>query len=249
MAVARDRTAVPDANEAPATSAPVRVPADAADKLCAAVPLPAQARQHVQDKTAPPHQALDQARDQAAAANAASHEPETLHALVPAACADHHNMPAGHTCVDPAGHTCVDTSPSSPRLDGVSRRVGQAADIHSQAPQHHVAAAPLTLQETTLADLRAQKAALTASLTTLSTVRRLIEKSSSNEPISNNAEYSPSEADIMTASNKLVTEHIKLLHQYNELKDVGQGLIGLIADQRGVRIAEVQTEFGIDARD
>lgn len=63
------------------------------------------------------------------------------------------------------------------------------------------------------------------------------------------ADEEPTEADIMTAANKIVKDHIKLLHEYNELKDVGQGLMGLIADQRGVRIIEVQEEFGIEAQD
>ncbi|KAF2106790.1 DNA repair protein [Lophiotrema nucula] len=53
----------------------------------------------------------------------------------------------------------------------------------------------------------------------------------------------------MTAANRIVKDHIKLLHEYNEIKDVGQGLMGLIADQRGVRIVEVQDEFGIGSKD
>ncbi|EFR00749.1 hypothetical protein MGYG_09026 [Nannizzia gypsea CBS 118893] len=47
----------------------------------------------------------------------------------------------------------------------------------------------------------------------------------------------------------IVKEHIRLLHDYNEIKDVGQGLIGLIAQSRGVRHVEVQTEFGIATAD
>ncbi|KAG5207290.1 DNA repair protein Swi5/Sae3 [Trichophyton interdigitale] len=47
----------------------------------------------------------------------------------------------------------------------------------------------------------------------------------------------------------IVKEHIRLLHDYNEIKDVGQGLIGLIAQSRGVRHIEVQTEFGIATAD
>ncbi|KAL4912519.1 Swi5-domain-containing protein [Aspergillus aurantiobrunneus] len=46
-----------------------------------------------------------------------------------------------------------------------------------------------------------------------------------------------------------VKRHIRLLHEYNEIKDVGQGLMGLIADARGVRQVDVQKEFGVDARD
>ena len=42
-----------------------------------------------------------------------------------------------------------------------------------------------------------------------------------------------------------VSKHIKLLHKYNEIRDIGQGLMGLIADQRGVRIVDVYEEFGV----
>ncbi|KAF2637639.1 hypothetical protein P280DRAFT_406195 [Massarina eburnea CBS 473.64] len=59
----------------------------------------------------------------------------------------------------------------------------------------------------------------------------------------------PTDSDITTAANKIVQKHIKLLHEYNEIKDIGQGLMGLIADSRGVRIVEVQDEFGVDAKD
>jgi len=42
-----------------------------------------------------------------------------------------------------------------------------------------------------------------------------------------------------------VSAHITLLHRYNEIKDVGQGLMGMIAERRGVRIGEVGREFGV----
>jgi hypothetical protein len=47
----------------------------------------------------------------------------------------------------------------------------------------------------------------------------------------------------------MVNKHIKLLHEYNEIKDVAQGLMGMIADRRGVRIVEIQNEFGITSND
>ncbi|RAR14340.1 dna repair protein swi5 sae3 [Stemphylium lycopersici] len=106
-----------------------------------------------------------------------------------------------------------------------------------------------TPQEITLAELRAQKAGLLASLRTLPAIRVLMEEMASSDTGADGGYDEPSETDIMSAANRIVKEHIKLLHEYNELKDVGQGLMGLIADQRGVRIVEVQDEFGIDAKD
>ncbi|MCJ1247283.1 hypothetical protein MMC30_004497 [Trapelia coarctata] len=46
-----------------------------------------------------------------------------------------------------------------------------------------------------------------------------------------------------------VQEHIKLLHTYNEIRDIGQGLLGMIADNRGVRIKDVYGEFGVGEGD
>jgi DNA repair protein Swi5/Sae3 len=40
-----------------------------------------------------------------------------------------------------------------------------------------------------------------------------------------------------------------LLHEYNEIKDVGQGLIGLIADARGMRQVDVEREFWVGEKD
>lgn len=58
----------------------------------------------------------------------------------------------------------------------------------------------------------------------------------------------------VTSSDKagpeaIVKRHIRLLHQYNEIKDIGQGLMGLIADGRGVRHVDVQSEFGVGGKD
>ena len=46
-----------------------------------------------------------------------------------------------------------------------------------------------------------------------------------------------------------VKNHIKLLHDYNDIRDVGQGLVGMIADNRGVRLGELYEEFGVGLKD
>jgi hypothetical protein len=50
-------------------------------------------------------------------------------------------------------------------------------------------------------------------------------------------------------AEQTVKRHIKLLHDYNDIKDVGQGLIGIIADNRGARIGDLYTEFGVNVQD
>jgi hypothetical protein len=57
------------------------------------------------------------------------------------------------------------------------------------------------------------------------------------------------EAKLMAEAKKVIKEHIQRLHRYNEIRDVGQGLIGMIADQRGVRIVDCQEEFGVGTGD
>lgn len=50
-------------------------------------------------------------------------------------------------------------------------------------------------------------------------------------------------------SQATVKAHIKLLHDYNEIRDVGQGLMGLIADNRGVRVRDVYRDFDVGEGD
>ncbi|KAF1998880.1 hypothetical protein P154DRAFT_523713 [Amniculicola lignicola CBS 123094] len=104
-------------------------------------------------------------------------------------------------------------------------------------------------QEHTVAELRAQRAALIASLAVLPNIQELLISDDSSTVSDVPDLDEPTDADIIAAANKIVKKHIKLLHEYNEIKDVGQGLMGLIADQRGVRIVEVQDEFGVTSKD
>lgn len=50
----------------------------------------------------------------------------------------------------------------------------------------------------------------------------------------------------MTHANTTLKQHLKLLHDYNEIKDVATGLMGMIAEQRGVRVSEVMQEMGVE---
>ncbi|KAK5134841.1 hypothetical protein LTR08_006073 [Meristemomyces frigidus] len=53
----------------------------------------------------------------------------------------------------------------------------------------------------------------------------------------------------LSSANVVIKEHIGLLHKYNEMKDIAQGLMGLIADKRGVRIANVMEDFDMGEKD
>jgi len=164
------------------------------------------------------------------------------------------------TVTEPVLHIPAMTVPTSPRDDSKIHKCQSQASTGSEDQTESQSAASqasnpvpthpstkLSPQEITLAELRAQKVGLLASLKGLPAIKALMEENQSYDVSEDDSE--PTEADITAAANKLVKDHIKLLHEYNELKDVGQGLMGLIADQRGVRIVEVQDEFGIDAND
>ena len=49
--------------------------------------------------------------------------------------------------------------------------------------------------------------------------------------------------------NTTCERYTQLLHEYNDIKDIGQGLMGLIADARGMRQVEVESEFGVPGED
>ncbi|KAE9378775.1 Swi5-domain-containing protein [Stipitochalara longipes BDJ] len=55
--------------------------------------------------------------------------------------------------------------------------------------------------------------------------------------------------DLKQPAAETVKRHIRLLHEYNDIRDVGQGLVGMIADNRGVRIGELYEEFGVGLKD
>lgn len=53
----------------------------------------------------------------------------------------------------------------------------------------------------------------------------------------------------LKASNEALQNHIRLLTRYNEIKDVGTGLIGMIAEARQQRIVDVMRDFDMDGID
>lgn len=70
----------------------------------------------------------------------------------------------------------------------------------------------------------------------------------STSTISNDSDASAVDVALDHANAK-IKAHIKQLQAYNEIKDIGTQLMGMIAEKRGVRIIEVQQEFGVDDKD
>jgi hypothetical protein len=53
------------------------------------------------------------------------------------------------------------------------------------------------------------------------------------------------EALLLAQAQHKVREHIRSLTRYNELRDVGMGLIGIVAENRGLRMRDCLEEFGV----
>ncbi|EFQ25838.1 hypothetical protein CGRA01v4_14238 [Colletotrichum graminicola] len=52
-------------------------------------------------------------------------------------------------------------------------------------------------------------------------------------------------------ASAVVARHVKLLREYNEIKDVGQQLMGMVAELRGVTVGSLYRtgEFGVGPKD
>lgn len=106
-----------------------------------------------------------------------------------------------------------------------------------------------------LTALEARKATLTQTLTDLKAQRQTLATQAQipSGLTSKTSGEPPSDDEILQSalqsSNAVIKQHIALLHKYNEIKDIGQGLMGLIADQRDCRVVKVMEEFGVGEGD
>ena len=160
-----------------------------------------------------------------------------------------------HSSTEQKHCTILDEQPSPVKIPAAAPPRGDSSgptlqkiqpQMHSTSPSAPVHQKPVTpgkpSQAAQLAELKAEKTALISSLMELPNIASLLDGQG-------HLEADPSDDDVMKAAKTLVNKHIKLLHQYNEIKDVGQGLMGLIAEQRGVRVVEIQEEFGVGVKD
>ncbi|KAK4669649.1 uncharacterized protein QC763_204845 [Podospora pseudopauciseta] len=64
-------------------------------------------------------------------------------------------------------------------------------------------------------------------------------------------ELKAQEAELMHPAEATVRKHINLLKEYNDMKDIGQQVIGLIAENKGVQIGKLYEhgDYGVTADD
>ncbi|GME38164.1 putative DNA repair protein swi5 protein [Neofusicoccum parvum] len=105
--------------------------------------------------------------------------------------------------------------------------------------------------EATLADLTARRATVLSEFAAVPSVAERLPRHAGATAANSSAERDPAVADdaAVRAAKAIIQERIRRLNEYNEIRDIGQGLMGIIAESRGVRIKEVQEEFDISAKD
>ena len=112
--------------------------------------------------------------------------------------------------------------------------------------------ASLSTDNPRLTSLNAKRAALEQKLATLTSARAsLVADSKLPSGLDMPASWSDDEKEkhAMQTANVTIKEHIALLHKYNEIKDIGLGLMGWVAESRGVRQGVVMEEYGMTKED
>lgn len=100
--------------------------------------------------------------------------------------------------------------------------------------------------------LRSEQEELGQRLKELQEQRQMLVLSMSGDRLANQSDDDQSELDVSEAiksAKDTIKEHIRLLGDYNEIKDIAQGLVGFLAEQRNARIKEVMVDLGFDADD
>ncbi|PPJ54677.1 hypothetical protein CBER1_06000 [Cercospora berteroae] len=139
--------------------------------------------------------------------------------------------------------------PSSP----TPASTGQAqAQSNSAVPATSQEPKPAQAPNSRVPALQAKQAALQSKLADLQAQRTAyIEKATLPSGLAMPEDWNEEERakQALATANGVIKEHITALHRYNETKDIGLGLMGLVAEGRGVRQKIVMEEFGIGEKD
>ncbi|KAK9474849.1 Swi5-domain-containing protein [Dipodascopsis tothii] len=64
-----------------------------------------------------------------------------------------------------------------------------------------------------------------------------------------NDEYAQQAAQLDDDPERIVRTHLRLHRTYNEIREIGLGLIGMVADVKGVDVREIMAHYGVRAGD
>ncbi|KAI6884705.1 hypothetical protein D0869_04202 [Hortaea werneckii] len=151
---------------------------------------------------------------------------------------------AASSTAPPSSDSTIPSSPAPPRRhDKTNMTTGKQHDTDqagSQPSNSRLAALESKRERllNTLADLQAQRS-------------QLVSEAKLPSGLDMPSDWSDEQKNkqALATANGVIKDHIQLLHKYNEMKDIGLGLMGLIADKRGVRIGTVMEDFGMDEKD
>ncbi|KAL9090132.1 MAG: hypothetical protein Q9165_005412 [Trypethelium subeluteriae] len=76
---------------------------------------------------------------------------------------------------------------------------------------------------------------------------QLVSSSSTDKRLSSdhNTPDSTPDAEKIQRCKAIIDTYVRSLHDFNEMKDLAQGLVGLVAERRGVRMQELLKEYGV----
>lgn len=161
---------------------------------------------------------------------------------------------------EPSRYLAIEPAPKMASLDSANIRGGEhPTEQLTSSPQQQFSSSPAAPSPATtarstarLTALQAKQDTLSATLATLLTTHATLvanAKLPSGLPLPDDLSDEERSAQALASASAVAKEHIGLLHTYNEIKDIGQGLLGLVAEGRGVRIRDLGEEFSVGEAD
>ena len=164
----------------------------------------------------------------------------------------------GNTVLRPSGLMLPPPRPSSPPLPSTAAHLTALHSGTAQFPGNTLSPPPAagTNEPAPVPAPRTLKlqSQISTLQTQISTTQRTLDETLAKlqhhlPTTADTPQASPDETAAQAQAQAIVKRHIKLLQSYNDIRDVGQGLMGLIADSRGIRLREVMEEMGVGEKD
>jgi len=125
------------------------------------------------------------------------------------------------------------------------------ASITASASATNNASASATV-ESAKSDKEASPFAYLATTTNTATAKSSASTAEAGSPSPDQGDTPLTEATraaVLAHAEHTVKQHISRLHAYNGIRDIGQNVMGLLAEQRGVRVVQVMEECGVGEGD